>query len=105
MLSPLSLSPGYDEPHIYSICCQVLNDSGTLPRPQNLEKLSIEELHQRKHDLKQEDSLRQSNIAMSISDGCCERGHISHSGSGHHRNTNAVMLKAVAIPAAAQAFK
>ena len=25
------------------------------PRPQNLEKLSIEELHQRKHDLKQED--------------------------------------------------
>ena len=26
-----------------------------LQRPQNLEKLSLEELHQRKHDLKQED--------------------------------------------------
>ena len=26
-------------------------------RPQNLEKLSLEELHQRKHDLKQEDGL------------------------------------------------
>jgi hypothetical protein len=29
---------------------------GVAQRPQNLEKLSLEELHQRKHDLKQEDS-------------------------------------------------
>ena len=29
-------------------------------RPQNLEKLSLEELHQRKHDLKQEDQLRRA---------------------------------------------
>ena len=30
--------------------------AGVVQRPQNLEKLSLEELHQRKHDLKQEDA-------------------------------------------------
>ena len=35
-------------------------------RPQNLEKLSLEELHQRKHDLKQEDQLRRARRFFSM---------------------------------------
>lgn len=55
--------------HGYKKCSLGMPGSGFLQvfsRPQNLEKLSLEELHQRKHDLKQEDQLRRAGRFFSM---------------------------------------